>query len=185
VIERTIVSKNWIKQLHTLPVLHFNRCLTTEYSEKRHTSTATSTLTTKSTYRSLSAQRLTESTVLYVVGSNVSDLTNFQKWQKWNNFAIFQYSRPLFQHTFHICESVTLCPLKKYYVSLTAFSNWHGFCMSGRKLLDPSTYIFYTFISYSKKLWIYPKIVIKCRVSIVVSVYNAYLCTWRTYKKLK
>jgi hypothetical protein len=32
-IERTIVSKNWIKQLHTVPVLHFNRCLTTEYSE--------------------------------------------------------------------------------------------------------------------------------------------------------
>jgi hypothetical protein len=32
-IERIIVSKNWIKQLHTLPVLHFNRCLTTEYSE--------------------------------------------------------------------------------------------------------------------------------------------------------
>jgi hypothetical protein len=32
-IERTIVSKNWIKQLHILPVLHFNRCLTTEYSE--------------------------------------------------------------------------------------------------------------------------------------------------------
>jgi hypothetical protein len=28
----TIVSKNWIKQLHTLSVLHFNRCLTTEYS---------------------------------------------------------------------------------------------------------------------------------------------------------
>jgi hypothetical protein len=24
---------NWLKQLHTLPVLHFNRCLTTEYSE--------------------------------------------------------------------------------------------------------------------------------------------------------
>jgi hypothetical protein len=23
---------NWIKQLNTLPVLHFNRCLTTEYS---------------------------------------------------------------------------------------------------------------------------------------------------------
>jgi hypothetical protein len=32
-IERNIVSKNWIKQLHTLPVLHFNRYLTTEYSE--------------------------------------------------------------------------------------------------------------------------------------------------------
>jgi hypothetical protein len=31
--EWTIVIKNWIKQLHTLPVLHFNRCLTTEYSE--------------------------------------------------------------------------------------------------------------------------------------------------------
>jgi hypothetical protein len=32
-VERTTVSKNWIKQLHTLPVLHFNRCLITEYSE--------------------------------------------------------------------------------------------------------------------------------------------------------
>jgi hypothetical protein len=27
---RTTVSKNWNKQSHTLPVLHFNRCLTTE-----------------------------------------------------------------------------------------------------------------------------------------------------------
>jgi hypothetical protein len=27
------MSKNWIKQLHALPVLHFNRCLTTECSE--------------------------------------------------------------------------------------------------------------------------------------------------------
>jgi hypothetical protein len=33
-IERNRVSKNWIKQSHTLPVFHFNRCLTTEYSEK-------------------------------------------------------------------------------------------------------------------------------------------------------
>jgi hypothetical protein len=32
-MERTIVSKNWIKQLHTSPVLHFNLCLTTEYIE--------------------------------------------------------------------------------------------------------------------------------------------------------
>jgi hypothetical protein len=32
-LKKTIVSKNWIKQLHTLPVFHFNRCLTTEYSE--------------------------------------------------------------------------------------------------------------------------------------------------------
>jgi protein gp37 len=30
---RNIVSKNLIKQLHTLPVLHFNRSLTTEYRE--------------------------------------------------------------------------------------------------------------------------------------------------------
>jgi hypothetical protein len=30
---RAIVSINWIEQLNTLPVLHFNRCLTTEYSE--------------------------------------------------------------------------------------------------------------------------------------------------------
>jgi hypothetical protein len=34
-IERNMASKKWIKQLHTLPVLHFNRCLTTEYSETR------------------------------------------------------------------------------------------------------------------------------------------------------
>jgi hypothetical protein len=27
------VSKNLIKKLHTLPVLNFNLCLTTEYSE--------------------------------------------------------------------------------------------------------------------------------------------------------
>jgi hypothetical protein len=32
-IARTIMSKNWIKQLHTLPVLHFNRCSATEYTE--------------------------------------------------------------------------------------------------------------------------------------------------------
>jgi hypothetical protein len=27
------MSKNWIKQLHGLPVLHFIRCLTVDYSE--------------------------------------------------------------------------------------------------------------------------------------------------------
>jgi uncharacterized protein YozE (UPF0346 family) len=27
------MSKNWIKQLHAFPVLHFNFCLTTEYIE--------------------------------------------------------------------------------------------------------------------------------------------------------
>jgi hypothetical protein len=32
-IERTTVSKTLIKQLHALPVLHFNRRLTTEYNE--------------------------------------------------------------------------------------------------------------------------------------------------------
>jgi hypothetical protein len=32
-VERTKVSKNRIKYLNALPVLHFNRCLTTEYSE--------------------------------------------------------------------------------------------------------------------------------------------------------
>jgi hypothetical protein len=31
--ERNILSTNWGKQLRTLPVMHFNRCLTTEYSE--------------------------------------------------------------------------------------------------------------------------------------------------------
>jgi hypothetical protein len=56
----TTVSENWIKQLHTLLVLHFNRHLKTEYSE----STSTSILTTKSTYHSLSAQRLSECTIV-------------------------------------------------------------------------------------------------------------------------
>jgi hypothetical protein len=27
-IDRTLACKNWIKQLHTLLVFHFNRCLT-------------------------------------------------------------------------------------------------------------------------------------------------------------
>jgi hypothetical protein len=34
-IERNILSKNWIKQLHTLPVLHFDISLTTEYNERK------------------------------------------------------------------------------------------------------------------------------------------------------
>jgi hypothetical protein len=34
-IERTISSKNWTNQLSTLPVLHFNRCITAEYSETK------------------------------------------------------------------------------------------------------------------------------------------------------
>jgi hypothetical protein len=32
-VHELLYSKNWIKQLNTLPVLHFNRCLTTECSE--------------------------------------------------------------------------------------------------------------------------------------------------------
>jgi hypothetical protein len=32
-VHKSLYSKNRIKQLHTLPVLHFNRCLTTEYSQ--------------------------------------------------------------------------------------------------------------------------------------------------------
>jgi hypothetical protein len=64
-IERSILSKNWNKQLHTLSVLHFNSCLKLKTVKQQHTSTATSILTTKSTYRSLSAQRLSERTVIY------------------------------------------------------------------------------------------------------------------------
>ena len=30
------------------------------------------------------------------------------------------------------------------YISLTAFSIWRGFCVSGRKLLDPTTYLLST-----------------------------------------
>jgi hypothetical protein len=60
VIERTIMSKNCIKQLHNLPVLHFKQLNT---MKQQHTSTETSILTTKSTYRSLRAQRLFERTV--------------------------------------------------------------------------------------------------------------------------
>jgi hypothetical protein len=32
-VHERLYSKNWTKQFHTLPVLHFNRCLTTEYSQ--------------------------------------------------------------------------------------------------------------------------------------------------------
>ena len=33
----------------------------------------------------------------------------------------------------------------RHYISLTAFSIWRGFCMSGRKLLEPTTYIYENF----------------------------------------
>jgi sulfur relay (sulfurtransferase) DsrF/TusC family protein len=60
------VSKNWIKQLHTLPVLHFNICLTPEYSET--TAYFNGNFDTDNqiyvSYRSLSAQRLSERTVV-------------------------------------------------------------------------------------------------------------------------
>jgi hypothetical protein len=32
-VHERLYSKNWIQQLHTLPVLNFNGCLITEYSE--------------------------------------------------------------------------------------------------------------------------------------------------------
>jgi hypothetical protein len=32
-VHKCLYSEDCIKQLHTLPVVHFNRCLTTEYSE--------------------------------------------------------------------------------------------------------------------------------------------------------
>jgi hypothetical protein len=32
-VHERLYSKNWIKQLHILQVLHFNCCLTTEYNE--------------------------------------------------------------------------------------------------------------------------------------------------------
>ena len=43
----------------------------------------------------------------------------------------------LYFHTLFTCELVTH---RWYYTCLTAFSIWRGFCMSGRKLLDPTTY---------------------------------------------
>jgi hypothetical protein len=63
---------NWIKQLNTLPVLQFNRCLTTEYSETTAHFNGKFDTDTKSTYRSLSAQRIYERTVLYIVRCTMS-----------------------------------------------------------------------------------------------------------------
>jgi hypothetical protein len=89
---------NWIKQLNTLPILHFNSCLTSEYSET--TAHFNGNLDTDnqiyvpylretiplrvlnllcftdfsiSTYRSLSAQRLSERTVLSTIIFNRTD----------------------------------------------------------------------------------------------------------------
>jgi hypothetical protein len=72
-IERTTMSKNWIKQLHTLPVLHFNHCLTTEYSETTaHFNSNFDTDNQIYTYRNLSAQRLSERTVFICI-----EITNY------------------------------------------------------------------------------------------------------------
>jgi hypothetical protein len=59
----TIVSKILITQLHTLPVLHFNRCLTNGYCETTGRFNGNSILTIKSTHRSPRAQRVSERTV--------------------------------------------------------------------------------------------------------------------------
>jgi hypothetical protein len=50
-------------ELNALPELHFNCCLTTEYSETTARFNGYFDTDTKSTYRSLSAQRLSERTV--------------------------------------------------------------------------------------------------------------------------
>jgi hypothetical protein len=57
----------WTKQLHTLPVLHFNRCLKTEYSETTAHFNGNSDTDNQIyvIYNSLSAQRLSERTVLH------------------------------------------------------------------------------------------------------------------------
>jgi hypothetical protein len=64
-IEGTIVSKNLIKKLHTLPVLNFNYCLTTEYSETTAHFNGNVDIDNQIyvQYHSLSAQRLSERTV--------------------------------------------------------------------------------------------------------------------------
>jgi hypothetical protein len=56
--------KSGLKQLQTLQILHFNHCLTTEYSETTAHCNGNSILTAKSTYLSLSAQWLSERIVL-------------------------------------------------------------------------------------------------------------------------
>ena len=71
---------------------------------------------------------------MYAVGSKSFRPHQLFKVTEIKKIAIFQHSLPLFQHTFHICELVTH---RWHYISLTAFSIWPGFCMSGRKLLDP------------------------------------------------
>jgi hypothetical protein len=58
-----MVSKTWIKQLHALPVLHFNRCLTTEYGETSAHFKGSYDTDNKFYVPSLSAQRLSERTV--------------------------------------------------------------------------------------------------------------------------
>jgi hypothetical protein len=64
ILYRPELELKWIKQLHTLPVLHFNRCLTIEYSETTAHCNGNYVTDKQSTYRSLSAQRLSERTVL-------------------------------------------------------------------------------------------------------------------------
>jgi hypothetical protein len=57
---------NWIKQLNTLPLLHFNRCLETEYSATTAHINGNFDTDEQMYYRSLSAQRLSERTVYRV-----------------------------------------------------------------------------------------------------------------------
>jgi hypothetical protein len=58
-----MVGKNWIIQLHTLPVLHFNRCLTTKYSDTTAHFNGNFDTDNQIYVSNLSAQRHSERTV--------------------------------------------------------------------------------------------------------------------------
>ena len=49
--------------------------------------------------------------------------------------------------------------------TLTAFSIWRGFCMSGQKVLDPTTYVWID----KKKISEDKKIVVNTRISLNIS----------------
>ena len=86
----------------------------------------------------LVVEKMTVAQMFYVVGSKSFRPDHLFKVTEIKQLCYFStQSLPLFQHTFHICELVTH---RWHYISLTEFSIWRGFCMSDRKLLDPTTY---------------------------------------------
>ena len=75
---------------------------------------------------------------LYVAGSNSFRPDRLFKVTEIKQLCYFSTQSPFIST--HFSAYTLTSPQMALYIFLTAFSIWRGFCMSGRKLLDPTAY---------------------------------------------